>query len=75
VGAKIREVELTGLPPRPRGTPIEVIYSYSIDQILGVQVVDVETGVSRNVEIRFQGGLSPENLAAARGRNQAMTVD
>jgi molecular chaperone DnaK len=71
----IGKVELTGLPPRPKGTPIEVVYTYSIDQILGVQVVDVESGVSRRVEIRFQGGLTPERLAEARGRNRAMTVD
>ncbi len=71
----IGKVELTGLPPRPRGTPIEVIYSYGVDQILGVQVVDVESGVSRTVEIRFQGGLSPDEIAVARGRNSQMSVD
>jgi molecular chaperone DnaK len=71
----IGKVELTGLPPRPRGTPIEVVYLYGVDQILGVQVVDVETGVSRQVEIRFQGGLTAEQVASARGRNSKMSVD
>lgn len=71
----IGKVELTGLPPRPRGTPIEVIYIYGVDQILKVQVVDVETGVSRAVDIRFQGGLTAEQLGAARERTRAMEVD
>lgn len=71
----IGRVELTGLPPRPRGTPIEVVYSYGIDQILSVQVIDVESGASRAVDIRFQGGLTREQLAQARGRNRAISVD
>jgi molecular chaperone DnaK (HSP70) len=71
----IGKVELTGLPPRPRGTPIEVIYSYGVDQILKVQVVDVESGLSRAVDIRFQGGMTGDQVQRARGRNKAMTVD
>jgi molecular chaperone DnaK len=71
----IGKVELTGLPPRPRGTPIEVIYSYGVDQILMVQVIDVESGVSRQVQIRFLGGLSGEQMAAARERQRAIVVD
>ncbi len=68
-------VELTGLPPRPRGTPIEVIYSYGIDQILSVIVVDVVSNVSRKVDIRFQGGLTQDEVVAARGRNKGIQVD
>jgi molecular chaperone DnaK len=68
-------VELTGLPPRPRGTPIEVVYRYGIDQILSVVVVDVTSGVSRKVDIRFQGGLTQDEVAAARGRNRGIQVD
>jgi len=71
----IGKVELTGLPPRPRGTPIEVIYSYGMDQILKVQVVDVETGITRTVDIRFQGGLTSGQVAEARQRNSRMDVD
>ena len=71
----IGKVELTGLPPRPRGTPIEVIYSYNIDQILNVQVVDVESGVSRQVDIRFQGGMTTQQVDEARSRNRGMSVD
>jgi molecular chaperone DnaK len=71
----IGKVELTGLPPRPRGTPIEVIYSYGVDQILKVQVVDVETGMARTVDIRFQGGLTAGQVAEARARNSRMDVE
>lgn len=71
----IGEVRLEGLPPRPRGTPIMVIYSYGVDQILKVEVVDVETNVRRAVDIRFQGGMTRDQVVAARGRNSQMTVD
>ena len=71
----IGKVELTGLPPRPRGTPIEVVYSYGVDQILNVQVVDVQSGVSRQVDIRFQGGMTREEVDQARSRNRHMVVD
>ncbi|MCB9678413.1 MAG: Hsp70 family protein [Alphaproteobacteria bacterium] len=71
----IGKVELTGLPPRPRGTPIEVIYSYGVNQILKVQVVDVETGITRTVDIRFQGGLTQQQVAEARQRNSRMDVE
>ncbi len=71
----IGKVELKGLPPRPRGTPIQVIYSYGVDQILKVQVVDVESGISREVDIRFQGGMTANQVALARGRNREMIVD
>ena len=37
----IGRVELTGLPPRPRGTPIQVTYQYTANQILSVHVIDV----------------------------------
>ncbi|MEQ1503749.1 MAG: Hsp70 family protein [Myxococcota bacterium] len=71
----IGKVELTGLPPRPRGTPIEVIYSYAVDQILKVQVVDVESGVSRAVDIRFQGGMTNDQVQRARERNRIIRFD
>ncbi len=73
--AVIGKVEITGLPPRPRGTPIEVVYSYTMDQVLKVEVVDVQTGVSRRVDLRFQGGMTTDQLREARDRNRGMDVD
>ncbi len=71
----IGKVELTGLPPRPRGTPIEVYYQYGIDQILSVRVVDVQTGRSREGSISFTGGMSNEAVEEARQRTSRMVVD
>jgi molecular chaperone DnaK len=75
-------IELKGLPPRPKGTPIDVIYRYGVDQILSVQVIDVETGQSRETQIRFAGGLSDDgggegspSLGAARMRNRQIRID
>ena len=79
------KIELKGLPPRPRGTPIDVIYRYGVDQILSVQVIDVETGQSRETRIRFAGGLAADSadeaaeqhpsLDAARRRNRQIRID
>ncbi|MFT4627279.1 MAG: molecular chaperone DnaK [Myxococcota bacterium] len=71
----IGRVELTGLPPRPRGTPIEVVYQYGVDQILQVRVIDVESGLSRQVDIRFLGGMTPDQVDAARKRAERMSVE
>ncbi|MEN0062450.1 MAG: Hsp70 family protein [Myxococcota bacterium] len=71
----IGKVELTGLPPRPVGTPIEVTYRYGVDQILKVHVADMQTGAAREVDIRFKGGMTPEQIERARGRTTRMTVD
>ncbi len=62
----IGRVELTGLPPRPKGTPIEIIYAYGQDQILEVRVVDVHTGRSTQAKIQFRGGLTATERAVAR---------
>jgi molecular chaperone DnaK len=71
----IGKVELRDLPPRPRGTPIEVIYRYGVDQILEVQVIDVETGASREGVIRLHGSLDDHELARARERTRSMRVE
>ncbi|TVQ89613.1 MAG: Hsp70 family protein [Deltaproteobacteria bacterium] len=81
------KVELRGLPPRPKGTPIDVIYRYSVDQILSVQVIDVETGQSREVKLHFAGTLGDTesgappvgggasgSLRAAKDRNRNIRV-
>lgn len=61
-------VELRGLPPRPVGTPIEIIYSYDTDQVLKVDVIDIETGVRRRVDINFRGGMSEAEIKKATKR-------
>jgi molecular chaperone DnaK (HSP70) len=41
----IGKVELTGLPPRPRGTPIEVVLDHRGDELIA-RIMDVETGAA-----------------------------
>jgi molecular chaperone DnaK len=70
----IGTVELTGLPPRPRGTPIEVVYLYNDTQILQVEVTDLNTGKMKKVDIAFRGALSRPEVDAARSRTSSVHV-
>ncbi|MSP54632.1 MAG: Hsp70 family protein [Myxococcales bacterium] len=70
----IGEVILDNLPPRPRGTPIEVVYRYTMNQLLEVDVTDIETRLSRRARIVLKGALSSEGFDAARTRVAAATV-
>ncbi len=64
----IGEVILENLPPRARGTPIDVVYRYTVNQILEVDVTDVESGVTRRASIVLKGGLSPASFERAQRR-------
>jgi molecular chaperone DnaK (HSP70) len=64
----IGTVALTGLPPRPRGTPIEVTYLYGEDQILAVEVTDLHSGRAVKADLVFRGALSADHREAARSR-------
>jgi molecular chaperone DnaK len=72
--AVIGEVILDDLPPRPRGTPIEVVYRYTLNQMLEVDVTDVETRQTRRATILLRGGLSGENMEAARKRMASANI-
>jgi molecular chaperone DnaK len=72
--AVIGEVILDNLPPRPRGTPIEVVYRYTLDQILEVDVTDVETRQTHRARIHLRGGLGDEAMAAAKKRIAAAAI-
>jgi molecular chaperone DnaK (HSP70) len=61
----VGEVILENLPPRPRGTAIDVIYRYNVNQILEVDVIDVETKVTRRARMDLKGGLTKEGLREA----------
>lgn len=66
----IGEVILENLPPRPRGTAIDVIYRYGVNQILEVDVIDVETNATRRARMDLKGGLGEDRIESAR-RNVA----
>ena len=62
----IGEVVLENLPPRARGTPIEVVYRYTVNQILEVDVTDVETRAVRSARMDLKGGLGSAGVLQAR---------
>ncbi|MCB9664184.1 MAG: Hsp70 family protein [Alphaproteobacteria bacterium] len=68
-------VELRGLPPRPVGTPIEIIYRYGEDRILQVQVLDVDTGIRRDGDIHYRGSLSEDEVRRATRRSDTIQLD
>ena len=53
----VGQIVLDDLPPRPRGTPIDVIYRYNVNQILEVDVVDVETQTAQSARLHLLGEL------------------
>ena len=53
----VGQIVLEDLPPRPRGTPIDVVYRYNMNQILEVDVVDVETQTVRSAHLHLLGEL------------------
>lgn len=66
----IGEVVLEDLPPRPKGTPIDVVYRYGVNQILEIDIVDVETRRVRRARMDLKGEMDTGSLKAAQ-RNVA----
>ena len=64
----IGEVVLDNLPPRPRGTPIEVVYRYTLNQILEVDVTDVASRTTRKARMNLRGSIDDAQKAEARER-------
>ena len=77
-GVTREEVRVIGqltLPPHEGGATIDVIYAYSADNRLSVEIVDVEANERSQVEIDFRGGLTAGELAVAIDANQALAVE
>ena len=72
--AVIGEVVLDQLPPRPRGTQIEVVYRYTVNQILEVDVTDLETRSARRARINLRGSLDDAQKAVSRERIQRAKI-
>ncbi len=70
----IGDVILDKLPPRPRGTPIEVVYRYTANQILEVDVTDVETRQTRRAQINLRGSIDDAQKAQARERIRRASI-
>ncbi|MGB0640371.1 MAG: Hsp70 family protein [Myxococcota bacterium] len=69
----VGQIVLEDLPPRPRGTPIDVTYRYNVNQILEVDVVDVETETVRSARLHLLGELL--DLEAAQEQVSDTRVD
>jgi molecular chaperone DnaK len=55
----LAKVELTGLPPAPRGVPeIEVTFEIDADGIMNVRATDLGTGKAQTTRVVSSGGLS-----------------
>jgi molecular chaperone DnaK len=62
----IGEVILDNLPPRAKGTPLEVLYRYNVNQMLEVYIIDVESGTEQKAKINLRGSLNKGRLLKAR---------
>jgi molecular chaperone DnaK len=62
----IGEVILDNLPPRAKGTPLEVLYRYNVNQMLEVYIIDVESGTEQKAKINLRGSLNKGRLLRAR---------
>ena len=70
----IGEVVLEDLPPRPKGTPIDVVYRYGLNQILEIDIVDLETRRVRRARMDLKGELNTSELAEAKKAIAAFSV-
>ena len=62
----IGQVVLEDLPPRPKGTPIQVVYRYGVNQILEIDIVDLESGKVRRARMNLRGGLGDSGVEEAK---------
>jgi len=71
----VGEVILDDLPPRPRGTPIDVTYRYNVNQMLEVDVMDVETRRMRRARMNLRGALGGTDRKEARRQVAGIRVN
>ena len=70
----IGEVILDNLPPRAKGTPLEVLYRYNVNQILEVYIIDVETGTRHHAQINLKGNIGGKKMADRKRQIAQMRV-
>ena len=71
----IGEIVLENLPPRPEGTPIQIIYNFNKNQTLDVEVIDVQTGKKQNGKVVLEGSMNAEEKRIAREHIAQMKHD
>ena len=70
----VGEVILENLPARSKGSPLEVLYRYNVNQILEVYIIDVETGTRHHAKINLKGSLSGKRMEARKREIAQMRV-
>jgi len=62
----IGKILLENLPPRPKGTPIKVGYTYNRDKTLDIEVIDVETNNMKEGKVVLAGSMTDEEKKASQ---------
>lgn len=63
------------IPPYPAGAPVRVIYSYDVDQIIHIEVVDLSTGQSLgSFEVVNEANLDRQQVEQERTRIKSTEV-
>jgi molecular chaperone DnaK (HSP70) len=62
----IAEGKITGLPPLPRNSPIDITFEMATDGLLKVHAVELTTGKDLNIELEIKSGLSDDQVDEAR---------
>ncbi|AEV89081.1 molecular chaperone Hsp70 [Actinoplanes sp. SE50] len=62
----IAEGLISGLPPLPVGSPIDISFQMAADGLLRVHAVELKTGKDLDIEVQIRGGLTDEQVSAAR---------
>ena len=70
----IAEGQISGLPPLPKGSPIDVTFEMELDGMLRVHAVELKTNKDLRIELQIKGGLSEEQVAEARTAVAAYSV-
>jgi molecular chaperone DnaK len=70
----VGEVILENLPVRSKGSPLEVLYRYNVNQILEVYIIDVETGTRHHAQINLKGNIGGKKIADRKRQIAQMRV-
>ena len=62
----IAEGLISGLPPLPANSPIDIAFGMELDGLLRVHAVELKTGKDLRIEVQIKGGLTDEQVDAAR---------
>jgi molecular chaperone DnaK (HSP70) len=62
----IGEGTITGLPPLPQNSPIDISFEMETDGLLKVHAVELKTGKDLKIELEIKSGLSDDQVDEAR---------